>query len=646
MLRRATVLVVVVAVAAALRSAPLDLLSPDGSVCVRLTTDADGHLTYSVIKDGRARLEPARAGVIVDGVDLGAEASLGAPQTRRISERFPWRGNKASAVSRCYHSEIPVQAGAAQRPWTLEVRVFDDGAAFRYRVSGAGMRHVAGESTVWQLPRDATVWFQTDTTGYEGVYRSSRADEIPRQEVVDGRTRPVHLGPPVTVEFADGGFGLLTEAGLYHYSGYAFHPAGDAKLQSAFVHDPDGWSHEGPLLSPWRVLVLSPDLDRLVNSDVIPALGEPPDPELFPAGMDTSWIQPGKAPCTWMVFGNDGAQWHRQKAFVDDAAAMGCEYLLVDAGWRTGQWGWLKDGGDVWVRAAELCAYAAQRGVGIFLWHAYPDGREEGPGLTTVEAREEFFANCRKAGVKGVKIDFFDSESKATVEVCEDLLRRAAKHQLMINLHGVYKPTGEMRTWPHEISREGIREQEYVLWGSLPLTHYGALPFTRLAAGHADFLPGYVQRRFLKNTTAVFQMASVVVFSSPFLCWPDSPEAYLESPFLQFVRSVPVTWDETRLLAGSKIGDTVIMARRKGSAWYLAVLNCRPEPRTIEIDLSALQLASDEMTVYRDGERATEARIESGLKLPAGGRLAVTLLSGGGFLAQFQHPPADYGTWK
>src|SRR5690606_16160100 len=262
----------------------------------------------------------------------------------------------------------------------------------------------------------------------------------------------------------------------------------------------------------------------------IPALGEPPDPTLFPDGINTAWIRPGNAPCTCMVFGNDGALWHRQKEFVDQTAAMGAEYLLVDAGWRSEQWGWLQNGGDVWARAAELCDYAAARGVGIFLWHAYPEGRDDSSGLTSPEAREEFFAQCQKAGVKGVKIDFFNSESKATVEACEDLLRRAAKHQLMVNLHGVYKPTGETRTWPNEISREGIREQEYVLWGSLPLSHYAALPFTRVAAGHADFLPGFVQPRFLRNTKAIFQMAAVVAFTSPFFCWPDSPAAYLESP--------------------------------------------------------------------------------------------------------------------
>jgi len=329
---------------------------------------------------------------------------------------------------------------------------------------------------------------------------------------------------------------------------------------------------------------------------------------------------------------------------VDTAAATGCEYVLVDAGWRTERWGWLKDGGDLWARAAALCRYAAQRKVGIVLWHAFPEGRDDGPGLTTATAREELFSQCRKAGVAGVKIDFFNSESKATIEAYEDLLRRAAKHQLMVNFHGANKPTGEARSWPNEITREGIREQEYVLWSELPLPHYGALPFTRMAVGHADFLPGYLQARHLKSTTVMFQMASVVVFSSPFLCWPDNPEAYLDSPLLHFVRTVPVTWDETRVLPGSVIGDTVIYARRKGAAWYVAALNCRKAERTFELDLTSLNLGGTQMTTYEDVAKHG-CRVQSGLQPPASGKLPTTLRSGGGFLAHFA-PETEYAGWR
>lgn len=624
----------------------LDFKSPDGHVRFQLSTNSEGQLLYSVTAGGQQRLQPARLGVIVDNLDLGDGAAPGAPRARRLSEVFPWRGNKTTASNLCEAYEIPVKPRTSAG-WTLEVRVFNDGVGFRYRVPGGGTRRIQGESTTWQLPKASKVWFQTSigAGAYEGAYQSCRADQIPLEEQVRDKKRPVHLGPPVTVEFPDGGFGLISEAALYNYSGMSLKPEGDAKLRAVFQDDRNGWPHEGTILSPWRVIVLSPDLNGLVNSDLIPALCEPPDLKLFPDGMNTAWLKPGKAPCTWMVYGNDGAQWHRQKWFVDLAAATGCEYLLVDAGWRSERWGWLKDGGDLWGRAAELCRYAAERNVGIVLWHAYPEGRDDSPGLTTVEAREELFRNCQQAGVKGVKIDFFNSESKATIDAYEDLLRRAAKYQLLVNFHGAHKPTGEPRTWPNEITREGIREQEYVLWDTLPLAHYGALPFTRMAVGHADFLPGYVQRRFLKNTTPIFQMASVIVFSSPFLCWPDNPEAYLNSPLLQFVRTVPVTWDETRILPGSIIGDTVIMARRKGSEWYVAALNCRSEARALDLDLSFLNVEGQEMTLYRDGQEVAACEIEANVKPPQNGRVSLILRPGGGFIARLSAPKTFTG-WK
>lgn len=622
----------------------LNLTSPDGVVRCQISTDAEGHLLYSVTQGDQPRLEPARAGVIIENIDLGAKVTLGKPKTRSISEVFPWRGSKTAATNLCQASEIPVQS-VAGGDWTLEVRVFNEGVGFRYRVPGTGVRRIRGESTGWQLPKGCTVWFQTDTVNYEGEYQSARADQIPLDKEVEKKLRPVFLGLPMTVEFPDGTFGLVSEAALYHYSGMTLRPEGGAKFRAAFEDDPDGWSQEGPVLSPWRVILLGKDLNTLVNNDVIASLCEPPDPELFPAGFDTPWIRPGKAPCTWMVFGNNGAQWDRQKWFVDVSAATGCEYLLVDGGWQTARWGWLKNGGDPWERAAELCRYAAERNVGILLWHAFPDGRDDGPGLTTVEAREKFFQNCRKAGIKGVKIDFFDSESHAVIEAYEDLLRRAAKYQIMINFHGANKPTGEPRTWPHEMTREGIREQEHVQSGPLPLAHYGALPFTRMVAGHGDFLPGFVRPEFLKNTTSIFQMASVIVFSTPFLCWPDHPEAYLKSPLLQFVRTVPVTWDETRVLPGSVIGDTVIIARRKGAEWYVAALNCRSESRNLDLDLSSLGLAGKELTLYRDGPINPACQIETGLEPPGDGKLSVSLRPGGGFMVHL-YPPKQYSGWK
>lgn len=632
---------ILIALSTALASAAgLRLGGPSGTVELHFTTGSNGHLVYSILQGGKVRFEEASAGIWVDGADLGAGAVLGGVRRRSISETFPWRGGKAIGTNHCEAAEMDIRSGG--KAWVLEARVFEDGAAFRYRVPGSGARAVRGESTRWRLPADAKVWFQTNTGDYEGEYHPAAADAIPQ---VEGEKKtPVHLGPPITLEYGDGVLGLVSEAALYKYSGLTLRPLGGRELEAAFQDDPRGWEEQGEVLSPWRVFILSRDLGGLVNCDVIPALCDPPDPGLFPEGPNSKWLSTGKGPCTWMVYGNDGAQWDRQKWFVDVAAATGCEYLLVDAGWRSEKWGWLKGGGDVWARAAELCQYARERRVGIILWHAYPEGRDDSPGLTTPESREELFAKCAQAGVTGLKIDFFNSESRAMIGAYEDLLRRSAKHRLLINFHGANKPTGEARTWPNEITREGIREQEYVLWGSLPLEHYGALPFTRMAAGHGDFLPGYVQPKFLKNTTVMFQMASTIVFTSPFLCWPDNPEAYLASPLLQFIRTVPVTWDETRVLPGTKIGDLVVLARRKGTDWHVAALNCRGEPREVELDLSFVNFEGKVITSYQDGETPGGARIDHGIGAPVE-KIRVTLQPGGGGMVQIL-ARREFSGWK
>ena len=615
------------------------LLSPNGQIKAFVSTDAQGQLVYRVMHRGNTVVETSALGVTVDNQPLGLKVKIEPPARKEILTHYPWRGGKNRAVNHCNAFDITVIHQASGLTWILEVRVFDDGVAYRYRIPGSGRRRIDSEATCWQLPQGTSVWYQTNTANYEGVYNRSKPENIPLERKVRQGRRPVFLGCPVTVELPQGEYALLSEASLYRYSGMTLKPTGTRIFQVTFEDDPDGFILEGPIISPWRVTITTENLHDLVNSDMIPNLCEPPDTSLFPDGIHTDWIQPGKGLITWAVFGNDGARWDRQKWFVDMCENLNCEYLLVDGGWRSERWGWLRDGGDLWARLDELCRYAAARNVGIFVWHAYPEGRNDGPGLTDRTMREEFFRRCKTAGVKGVKIDFFDSESRKIVDVYEDILRMTAEHQLMVNFHGAHKPTGEVRTWPHEITREGIREQEYVLWDKLPLHHYAVLPFTRMVAGHGDFLPTYVRPKYLKNTTAVFQMATAIVFTSPFICWPDHPEAYLESPFLPLIRTMPAVWDETRVLEGSEIGAFVAFARRSGRDWYVAVLNCKEKQKTYSIPLAFLGEGDYEAALYHDVPGPpTSVRIEAGYSVQKGQTISVQLKGGGGFVGRFSKP--------
>lgn len=613
----------------------LVLTDPHQIVTFHLATNAQGEMIYRVRAHQQDVLLPARLGPRLDGVDLGQNPSFGPVHRARHYEEFDWLGGKNRATNDSYAYEVPIWP-ASGNPWTLEVRLFRDAVAFRYLVpAGDQPRHIEGELTTWHLPPGAVLWFQTNLANHEGIFQSLPASKLPEAGTL-------RMGLPVTAVLPGGATLLISEARLLDYSGLALQSAGPGQLRASFPHNRNGWEWKGPITSPWRVILLATNLDQLVNSDVIPALCDPPDPELFPRGPRTSWIRPGRAPCTWMVFGNGGARWARQKWFVDAAAALGCEYLLVDGGWQTERWGWIEPGTDLWDRMAELCQYAEQRNVGILLWHGYPEGRDDGPGLTLPEDRETFFRRCAQAGVKGVKIDFFDSESVETVAAVEDLRRRAARYRLLINFHGIPKPTGLNRTWPHELTREGIREQEYQLWSSLPLHHYGALPFTRLVVGPADFLPGYVRPELRKDTTLGFQIATTVVFSSPLLCWPDHPDAYLESPALAFFRNIPTVWDETRVLPHSRIGEFVAMARRHRNEWYVGLLNCTAQPVGTSLDPRPFLTGQTECTVYTDAPDRKHLQIRTG---PAPTEpVPIDLPPGGGAALHF-HPARHPAPW-
>jgi alpha-glucosidase len=609
----------------------ITLASPSNTIVVTLDPAA-GHLRYSISHNGRDVLKPSTLGITIDGVDLGSSASLGQPARESKHEVYPWLGARSSATNHCNIYRVPVTHEPSKIRWTLEFRVFDDGAAYRYLIPGTGSRRIYGESSSWSFPSRSRAWFQSNIANYENEYESALVESIPTAG--GPNATPLHLGLPVTIELPDGAFALISEADLENHSGLVLKPTGSPRLEAAFPFDPEGWEVAGNIQSPWRVTLVSRDLHDLVNSDIISSLNPPPDPALFPKGPHTDWIVPGRALDTWTIFGNDGAQWHRQKWFIDQCAALNCEFLLLDAGWRTERWGWLANNGDVWARLRELCEYGAAKNVGIIAWNAYPDGRDDGPGLTTPGARRDFIRRCREAGVKGIKIDFFDREDKATVEVYEEFRRLTAEARLLISFHGANKPTGETRTWPHETTREGIREQEYLLWDQMSLTHYTALPFTRMAVGHSDFLPTYVRQKYLKNTTATFQMATAVVATSPFLCWPDHPDDYLASPFVDLIKRVPVVWDETRVLPGSDIGQFVAFARRSGQTWFVAILNGATQPRTHTLQFDFLDHQPYTATFYRDvdpwptGLTVTHRQpVTSKLSLP------VNLSSGGGFVA-------------
>ncbi len=366
------------------------------------------------------------------------------------------------------------------------------------------------------------------------------------------------------------------------------------------------------------------DLNTLATSTILPNLCPPPDPTLFPDGIKTSWVKPGRAVWRYVDGGPMGVEGMKQ--FSRLAGQLGFEHHVIEGVWSK----WTMD------ERRDVVEYSRQQGVGVWFWRHTNQ-------LRTPEAREEFFKMLHDLGVTGAKLDFFDHEAKEIVDLYEALLRKAAEHQILLVFHGSNKPTGRERTWPNELVRESVRGMESS--GMLERArHQTILPFTRYLRP-ADILLHalprgsgrlhamiFSERR--RDSSVAHQIASLAMFASPLLTIAANPESILASPAVDVIKSIPSTWDETRVLAGSEIGELVVFARRKGTTWFLAVM-CGPGAKTIQVPLSFLGAGQYRSTLVRDAAPdGSTVNVESVTQTQKD-TITLELRAGGGFVGQF-----------
>jgi alpha-glucosidase len=286
-----------------------------------------------------------------------------------------------------------------------------------------------------------------------------------------------------------------------------------------------------------------------------------------------------------------------------------------------------------------LVAYARNKDVGIFVWTHW---------RLINDQIDKAFPFYEQLGIKGVKIDFMDRDDQEMVEFYHHVMQKAAAHHLMIDMHGAYKPTGLVRTYPNYITQEGVMGAEYNKWSAhITATHNVTLAFTRMLVGPMDYTPGGFRNLAPRDfkiqsngpfvmTTRAQQLAMYVVYDSPFACVADAPEAYRGQAGADFLKVVPSTWDETRVLAG-EIGKYIVMARRHGTDWYLGAMT-NEDPREVQVPLDFLGSANYQTTIYADGKAPAEVTIAqktiaAGLK--SARKLTLKLAPSGGVAARF-----------
>jgi alpha-glucosidase len=592
--------------------------SPDGRVQLRLVT-ARGRLEYNVTFREKPVMETSALGITVDKVNLAEGISIGKIDRYQVNETYPWHGVHSPAVDQCNGAKIAVTHLQSRTTYTLEIRAYNDGIAFRHVVPGAGMR-VPDEATTFRLPAGSTLWYHDLEDHYEGVHARKSLRAVPPGG---------WAAPPLTFQLPGGaGYASITEGALVSYSGMGLEGDGTGGFHARLGHaipasypfrlryekDVERLTHPaaitGTITTPWRVVMIGADLNALVNCDIVHNVAAPPDAKFFPDGLRTAWVKPGRSVWSYLDGGNNTLE--GMKEFSRLASELGFEYNLLEGFWAKWPESQLK----------ELVDYSRQRGVGIILWRHSNAPREP-------QRQREFFEMCRRTGVAGAKIDFFDHEHKEVIDLYETLVKLGAEHKLIIDFHGANKPTGLERTWPNLLGVEAIRGMEM----RPPYAqHEATLPFTRLLAGLADYTPTHFGKR-MADTTWAHQVANAVILQAPLLVYAAHPANILANPTVDMVKSIHSVWDETIVLPVSEIGEVAAFARRKGDTWFVAVIN-GVYARTVRVDLTFLGQGSYKSLLVRDGAEAASVRLEH-LTLRASDTLYIQMPSGGGFVGRF-----------
>ena len=636
------------------------ITSPSGAIAAEIIND--GTLAWTVSHDGREVLSKSPISMtLTDGTVWGAGAKVSKVEKNSVSNTIATPFSQCSSMADHYNGITLKMKGG----WSVEFRAYDDGVAYRFVSSRRKPFGITSEQVEFNFPDDFTVTVPYVRSGSDEDMQSQFFNSFENRYTV---TPLSGLNPrrlaflPLAVDAGDGLTLVITETDLRDYPGlYLYNPDGAMSLKGKQAPYPakteDGGYNNiqsvvietAPYIAdvnatrtfPWRVIAMGKDAE-IASTNLSYLLAEPSRIS------DTSWIKPGKVAWdwwnSWNLTGVDfeaGINTATYKHYIDFAADNGIEYVILDDGWAAGK------GEDLFIinpdiDLEEIISYAKGKDVGIILWTGYRALERD---------LERVCRHYSEMGVKGFKVDFEDRDDQLMVAFNHRAAEVAARHHLVLDLHGAYKPAGINRTWPNVLNVEGVNGLENVKWSDLDtfdiIQYDVTMPYLRQIAGPVDYTQGSmvnaarphfrpVNGQPMSPGTRSHQLALYMVLYSPLNMLCDSPSNYRrEQECTDFISSVPTVWDETVVLDG-KIGEYIVTARRKDNEWYIGgVTNWTP--RELEIDFTPLKLGGDrKMEIFTDGVNAhrngNDYRKET-IFLKNGGSLTVKLAPGGGFAA-------------
>ncbi|HEX7376614.1 MAG TPA: glycoside hydrolase family 97 protein [Pirellulales bacterium] len=638
-------------------AASVVVASPDEQVAIEVFLEDAGNdrsrAGYRVSFHDKVAVLPSRLGVeLADGTTLGGDCAVEKVERRSFDETYNQFPGKRSRV-RDHGVEAVIsfrENTMPKRRWQFVARAYDDGVAFRYRFvkqKDDEKLELAAERTEFQLPGDPTTFammLPSFTTPHEEHYRRLRLSQLAADKLI---------GLPVLMELASVGWAAILEADLTDYAALYLTRAGDQRASLAAKLAPRprqaklAVRADLPHESPWRVMMIAADPRRFIESDLVLNLNKPN------AIGDTSWIKPGKTTFPWWngfyeenVPFRMGLNTDTAKYYIDSCAAAGIEFHSLDGLDNVAWYGGPivpYQGADIVQGVAgldleEVIRHANSKGVRLRLWMNWKAAERH---------MDRAFPLYRRWGIQGVMVDFLDRDDQDISRFIHRLLKTAADNRLTVTIHNTKEPTGLERTYPNLLTTEGVRNLEFDKWDAAGISPTDDLmvPYTRMLAGPLDYhqgtLRGVPVAKFQARNAAPLvigtpchALASYVVYQNHLPMLADYPSAYRGHPALPFLVKCPVSWDDTRCLAGEP-GEYVVVARRSGSNWYLGAMN-GAQARELDLPLRFLAASRYRAEIFADDLEGTSPfrLVERVQEVTSADSLRIQLDAAGGYAAK------------
>ena len=602
----------------------------------------DGKPVYSVTYDGKTVLENSPLGFVSNIGDFSRQMTFVDQQTDKVDKTYTQTRIKCSTVHYAANKLTVTLENADKKKVDIVFQLSNNDIAFRYEMPQYGETAcmvVEKEATGFDFPSSTTTFLSPQSDPMIGWMRTKPSYEeeyVPDEPVAtpskygEGYTFPAlfHVGD---------NWALVSETGVrsLYCASHLSDATKDGLYSIAFPNPGEmnglGSSTPGlalPGVTPWRTITvgngLKPIVETTVPFDVVDPLYEPSRDYKF-----------GRSTWSWIMWQDPSINYDDQVRYVDLAAAMGYEYVLIDNWWDN------NIGRD---RMEQFIKYARSKGVEVFLWYSssgYWNDIEQSPvnRMDNSIARKQEMRWLQSLGVKGIKVDFFGGDKQETLRLYEEILSDADDHGLMVIFHGCTLPRGWERMYPNYVGSEAVLASENLVFSQHFCDNeaFNATlhPFIRNAVGCMEFGGVFLNKRLnrsndggtIRRTTDIFQLATAVLFQNPIQNFALAPNNLTDAPqiCLDFMKQVPTTWDETRFIDGYP-GRYIVLARRHGNTWYIAAVNATAEPLKLKLDLPVL--AGQEVSLYSDDKKMQpQLKLQ---KIKTDGSLQLTVQPQGG----------------